>query len=114
MITSAHDRKQTIRVTDGNIRNNHISVAGLRGFIPKSCFGSQGGKGQPIRIQLDGLKKTVETDIACDAKTGKAKRQFRARGWVREFFKYHAVKPGDELEFGQAGCSLAGAYVRPS
>ena len=102
MITTAQDRKRVIHVTDGNIRNSHVSVAGLLDFLPKDCFGgpkkSLGHAAKPIRIQLDGLDRTIETDIGADPKTGKPRRHFRARAWVKDFFRHHPVRPGDTLE----------------
>jgi len=53
--------------------------------------------GRTIRIHLQGMRRTIETDIARDAKTGKPRREFRARGWVREFFERHQLQPGDVL-----------------
>ena len=102
MIAEGQENKRLIHVTDGNIQHSHISVTGLRGFLPKDCYGASkkrdGHAGTPIRIQLHGLDKIVETDIGSDAKTGKPRRQFRARGWVKEFFRQHGVRSGDLLE----------------
>lgn len=103
---TAGEKKKLIRLTDGNIRNAHIPVAGLRGFLPADCFGSPkkaGGVGKTIRICLDGLERTIETDIGRDAKTGKPRRQFRARGWVKRFFQCHKAKAGDLLELERLG-----------
>ncbi|MCE5279004.1 MAG: DNA (cytosine-5-)-methyltransferase [Planctomycetaceae bacterium] len=100
MVIAAPD-KRAIRVTEGNIRNSSISVAGLYSFFPPDCYGepSKGkGAGKPIRILLDGLDRTIETDIGREAKTGKPRRQFRARKWVKEFFRHHDVRAGDLLE----------------
>ena len=67
------DNKRLIQVTAGNLRNRHIYITGHHDFPPDDCYGgpnARGIKGVPIVITLDGLGKTVETDIACDAKTG--------------------------------------------
>lgn len=101
MSSTAQDRKRLIEVTDGSLRNSLLSVGGLYGFFPRACFGGargKGGAGRPIRIHLDGLGLPVETDIGCDAKTGKPRRQLRGRSWVREFFRHHRVHSGDMLE----------------
>jgi hypothetical protein len=102
MIAEGQETKRLIYLTDGNIENSHIPVKGLRSFLPNDCFGAStkrsGLAGKPIRIQLEGLDKVVETDIGSDAKTGKPRRQFRARGWVKEFFRRHNVRSGDVLE----------------
>ena len=52
---------------------------------------------RPFDIQLDGLNRTVRTDIGRDAKTGRPRGFFRSRGWVRQFFERHEVKPGTLL-----------------
>jgi hypothetical protein len=110
MITSAQDAKRLIPVTAGNIRNRHVSVTGLRDFLPKDCFGGprkgQGRAGNPIRIELDGLGKTIETDVGTEPKTGKPRRQFRRRDWVRAFFHHHGVSTGDVLEIERLGDRL--------
>lgn len=102
MISTTNGNRKLVRLTEGNIRNGHIPVTPLRCLLPGDCFGSSrksGGVGKPIRIYLDGLNETVETDIARDAKTGKPRRQFRGRGWVKTFFKHHKAHGGDFVEF---------------
>ncbi len=97
------NRKRLLRVTAGNLRNDHIYVAGHYDFFPTDCIGASrrsdngNGHGVPIAIQLTGLKQTVETDIGTDSRTGKPRRMFRGRQWVREFFEKHAIQPGDVL-----------------
>jgi hypothetical protein len=101
------ERKRLVRVTAGNIRNSHIYITGHLDFFPKDCLGDSrrngNGTGKSIRIHLAGLNKTIETDIACDAKTGKPRREFRARTWVREFFEYHSIQTGDVLALERTG-----------
>lgn len=96
------DRKRLLRVTAGNLRNSHIYVSGHFDFFPPECIGSprksRNGNGHTgIEIFLDGLNQTVETDIGTDARTGKPRRFFRGRTWVREFFEHHDIKTGDVL-----------------
>ena len=95
------DRKRLIRVTAGNLRNRHISITGHHDFFPPGCFGasrkSTNGHTKLIEIRLDGLNTTVETDIGTEAGTGKPRRMFRGRKWVREFFEHHQIKTGDVL-----------------
>jgi len=88
-----------LRVTDANLRHNHLYVNGHFDFFPPDCVGGSKGAsgGQTINIQLDGLGQTISTDIGCDSKTGKPRGFFRARGWVRRFFEHHGVKPGTTL-----------------
>ncbi len=101
------DRKRLIRVTAGNLRNSHIYITGHNDFFPDDCFGdpslSTGRPGRLITIKVVGLRKSIETDIARDAKTGKPRREFRSRTWVREFFEHHKIQPGDVLALERSG-----------
>jgi DNA (cytosine-5)-methyltransferase 1 len=88
--------KRLLQVTAGNIRHNHVYVNGHYDFFPADCIG--GARKSPdcptIEIHLDGLDRTIRTDIGRDAKTGKPRGFFRSRSWVRQFFARHEVKPG--------------------
>jgi DNA (cytosine-5)-methyltransferase 1 len=101
------ERKRLVRVTAGNIRNSHIYITGHHDFFPSDCLGDSrrngDGTGKIIRIFLTGLNKTIETDIARDAKTRTPRRVFRARTWVREFFEYHKIQTGDVLALERTG-----------
>ncbi|MDP6381547.1 MAG: hypothetical protein QF662_09405, partial [Phycisphaerae bacterium] len=99
------DRKGLIRVTAGNLRNSHIYITGLHDFFPADAFGGpeKSDAGNLVTIELDGLARSVRTDIPRDSKTGRPRRQFRARGWAREFFSHHGVMPGDVLSFERTG-----------
>jgi hypothetical protein len=87
--------KRLLRVTAGNLRNNHLSVRGHLDFFPPESLGPSrkptNGNGHTIELQLAGLNETVTTDIATD------KAIFRDRRWVRRFFSHHAVNSGDLL-----------------
>ena len=89
------ERKRLIHVTGGNLRRKHIYLTKHYDFFPPDCVGSskksKNGHGVPIQITLDGLNRVVETDIGKDAKTGKPRRFFRGRKWVREFFMPNTV-----------------------
>jgi DNA (cytosine-5)-methyltransferase 1 len=50
-----------------------------------------------LRLDVDGLAAPVMTDIPTEARTGKPRRFFRKRSWVREFFDKHGIKPGDTI-----------------
>lgn len=97
------DRKRLLRVTAGNLRNNHLYVTGHLDFFPPGCVGGarkdagRNGNGAGIQVFLAGLNRVVETDIGCDARTGKPRGFFRGRTWVREFFEHHRIKTGDVL-----------------
>ena len=101
------DKKRLFRVTAGNLRQNHLYIHGHYDFFPVDCIGasrkSGNGNGVAIRILLDGLRKTVETDIGSDARTGKPRRFFRGRTWIRQFYEYHNIKTGDVLALERVG-----------
>ncbi len=93
------DRRRLLQVTAGNVRHNHVYVNGHYDFFPPDCIGGakRSTDSPTIDIQLDGLNRTVRTDIGRDAKTGRPRGFFRSRGWVRQFFERHEVKPGTLL-----------------
>lgn len=94
---------QYITVTPGNLRQDHVYITAHDDFFPKDSFGSSsvrtgtGTPGKPLTIELDGLDKRIITDIPSDARTGKPRRQFRARSWARDFFVRHKITAGDVL-----------------
>jgi hypothetical protein len=81
-----------LEVTAGNIRQSHLYINGHYDFFPADCVGGpkHSPVGQTVDIQLDGLDRTVTTDIALDGKTGKPRGFFRKRGCVRQFFAHDA------------------------
>jgi DNA (cytosine-5)-methyltransferase 1 len=93
------DTKRLLRVTAGNVRQNHLYVNEDYDFFPPDCIGGakRSSDCRTIDIQLDGLDRTVRTDIGRDAKNGKPRGFFRDRGWVRQFFEHHEVQPGSFL-----------------
>ncbi len=100
------DRKRLLRVTEGNLRNSHLYVHGHYDFFPGDCIGGpkrRNGNGAAIRIFLEGLNRTIETDIGSDARTGAPRRFFRGRTWVREFYEFHEIGTGDVLAIERVG-----------
>jgi DNA (cytosine-5)-methyltransferase 1 len=93
------DRKRVLRVTGPNLVHNHLYVTGHYDFFPVDCVGGpkRSASSPTIQIYLDGLGRTVKTDIGRDAKTNNPRGFFRGRKWVRQFFEHHAVKPGTLL-----------------
>ena len=93
-------RKRLICVNAANLRANHLYLTGHTDFFPADCYGaptSKGIPGKPLRLDVDGIASPVMTDIPTEAKSGKPRRFFRKRAWVREFFKKHGIKPGDTI-----------------
>lgn len=100
------DRKRLLRVTPGNHRNNHIYLTGHHDFFPPEIIGCsrrKNGVVEGISIALDGLGREIQTDIGVDARTGRPRKFFRGRTWVREFFEKHSIKPGDVLALERTG-----------
>ena len=95
------DNVRLLKVTAGNIRNSHIYITGHHDFFPPDCIGGssreKGRPGNPIRVEPEGMNTAIETDIARDGRTGKPRREFRQRSWVRKFFSQNAIAAGDVL-----------------
>lgn len=91
-------RKRLICVNAANLRESHLYLTGHLDFFPADCFGpssESNGLGKPLRLDVEGLSDPVMTDIPCEASSGKPRRFFRRRSWVREFYQRHKIKPGD-------------------
>lgn len=96
----AGHRKRLICVNAANLRANHLYLTGHTDFFPADCYGAStksGRMGKLLRLDVDGLAEAVHTDIPTDSTTGKPRRFFRKRGWVREFFTKHGIKAGDTI-----------------
>lgn len=95
------DRKRLIRITEGNLRNSHLYVSEHLDFFPDDIVGPSKLEGElngrAVSIDLAGLNETIYTDIGADSKSGKPRRVFRRRSWVRRFFDHHNIKDGDLL-----------------
>ena len=106
MSGSVGDRKRLITITAGNLRQNHIYLTGHYDFFPKDSIGEskqKNGEGKPIQLTVQGLDSPVHTDIGCDPKSGKPRRFFRRRKWVKQFFEKHNIKEGDVLAIEKIG-----------
>ncbi len=100
MSGSVGHRKRLISITAANLRANHIYISGHLDFFPSDSIGqasSADGLGTLLRLDVEGLPDPVFTDIPRDSKTGKPRRFFRKRAWVRDFFQRHQIKPGDTI-----------------
>lgn len=93
-------RKRLICVNAANLRAYHLYLTGHSDFFPADCYGASSakdGEGQHLHLEVDGLTEPVTTDIPTDARSGKPRRFFRRRAWVREFFTKHGIRPGDTI-----------------
>lgn len=101
------DKKRLIQVTDGNLRQNHLYISQHLDFFPKNILGPSTLtgplNGRAAHIFLEGLNTTVQTDIPVDKSTGRPRRMFRKRAWVRDFFEHHQIKDGDILALQRTG-----------
>jgi len=86
------DQIRVLRVTPGNLRNNHLYVSPHFDFFPADCVGpprkGDRSRNAAIQIHLVGLNETIATDIGTHATTGKPRNFFRGRKWVRRFFEH--------------------------
>ena len=81
------EKKRLLQVTPGNLRHSHVYVNGHYNFFPADCIGGakRSADGTTINIRLDGLDRTIKTDIGRDAKTGKPRGFFRAEDGFASF-----------------------------
>lgn len=82
-----------ITVNEANLKNHHIYLKSCISHFPADVIGGSNKSNlaaKEVRITLP-FGEDVITDIAGD------KEAFRKRGWVREFFKYRNVEPGDRI-----------------
>jgi hypothetical protein len=83
-----------IRLTQGNLNNNHIYLREHLDFFPADAIGAANahdGEGTLLTLHFEGLPQPVETDIAGD------KKIFRCRGDVGRFFAHHGLIEGDHV-----------------
>jgi len=91
-------KRRLIQVTEANLRNGHLYLTGHLGFFPAACFGSstkKGTQGQPLTLDVAGLKAPVHTDIPTEADGTEPRKFFRNRAWVPDFLKANKIKAGD-------------------
>lgn len=92
----------TIELTPAAKKHGNIYLTKCpKDFFPKDIYGAssskKGKKGNPISLQVAGRDEPVETDIPLDAQTGKPRRFFRDKKWVKEFLSCHKLKPKDKV-----------------
>jgi hypothetical protein len=82
-----------IRLTQGNLNNNHVYLSRHIGFFPEDARGGTNkaaGIGQRITLTFDGLSGETKTDIDPNHKF------FRSRACWGDFFQRHNLKAGTE------------------
>jgi hypothetical protein len=89
-----------IRLTQGNLNNNHVYLSRHIGFFPEDARGGSSkaaGIGESIMLIFDGLPGETKTDIDANHKS------FRARACWGEFFQRHNLKAGDRIVIEETG-----------
>ena len=81
-----------LKLTGGNVRNNHFYVRGCEEFFPKGSIGgpNEGAVGTEFEVEFS-PGEVVRTDIAGD------KMILRKRGAVRDFFERIGAADGDQI-----------------
>lgn len=87
---------KAIRITGGNVDNNHIPITYVKELFPADCFGgsSKSNSGNPVQIDLDGVG-LIETDIASE----KNILRIREQSAVAKFYKLGGAKDGSRVFF---------------
>ena len=86
-----------ITLTQGNINNSHFYIPRQTELFPKEAWGGKNKSeaGVSVEWDIDGLDYSVHSDI------DGTKRILRNRGAVKDFFKLHGLKTGDEIKISK-------------
>jgi len=93
-----------IKLTEGAIKNNKLNIRACGpDFFPEDVLGGCTKKqiGKQITINAAGLLNPIKTDIPRDKKTGRSRWIFRKRSWVKEFVRYHKLRPDDTVRINR-------------
>ena len=87
-----------VRLSGGNIRNNHISLRTAIGVVPADGIGggNRSNAARPFRVTFE-PGRTIETDVAGD------KAILRERAAVGDFFAHSGAQEGDRVELSRIG-----------
>jgi hypothetical protein len=81
-----------LTVTQGNLRNRHLYLREAFDIFPENVFGgADASQSAPQTIRVQWGSEMVETDI------DRAKKIFRKRGWVGQFFDEARIQAGDRV-----------------
>ena len=90
---------RTIQLTPAAHKHGNLYITKCGpDFFPDDIYGPSSrkkGLGKPITLRVEGLPSPIKTDIPLDKATGKPRRIFRERTWVKEFVASHNLKPND-------------------
>lgn len=96
----------SVKLTEGNIKNNHIYLASIIDFFPKDAIGGS-NKSSLGKVILDinyGEGISVKTDI------DGSKKIFRARSWVAQFIETNNLRAGDFVGLEKTGNNMFKIY----
>ncbi len=100
---------QTIELTQAARKHGNLNLSRCgRHFFPDDVFdppSKNEGLGEQISIRAFGLNEIIKTDIPTYRKTGKPRLIFRERSWVKEFVRYHNLKPNDKVRINRVNNS---------
>lgn len=99
---------RSIKLTSSALAHGRLNLSACgKDFFPPESFGKPAkseGIGSPVSLYPVGLQDPIETDLPTD-RAGRPRWFFRARGWVREFVKYHQLNAGDTVLVTRLGKS---------
>ncbi len=94
-------QSRVIKLTAAAFKYGNLNIHSCgKGFFPPDVFGSSSkkeGVGKPITLKVEGLSNSIETDIPMCKQNGRPRWIFRERKWVKDFVKFHNLKPHDEI-----------------
>lgn len=93
-----------IKLTEAAHKHGNLNIrsCGL-GFFPKGILGgpTKAKLGNQITIKAKGLSDYIRTDIPTDRNSGRPRWIFRRRSWVKEFVRYHKLRPDDTVRINR-------------
>ncbi|MCE5341522.1 MAG: DNA adenine methylase [Planctomycetaceae bacterium] len=90
-----------LEITDSTCMYGNLNIRSCGvSFFPKDVYGAPSknkGYGVPITLSVEGLDRSIQTDIPTDNKTGKPRWLFRERSWVKQFVKKNNLHAGHSI-----------------
>lgn len=86
-----------LKVTQGNINNNHLYLKDALELFPPDVLGGPGKVRAARTVRVEWDNEAVETDVV------RARNIFRRRGWVGRFFAANGIAAGDRVLLEQIG-----------
>lgn len=94
-----------LELTQGNIDNAHLYLAGIMDLFPVESVGGSSKRELGTLLEIHcGVMLPVLTDIAGD------KKIFRKRSWLRHFFELHTMSAGNKVVIEKIGLNRYHVY----